>query len=493
MITVAILFAVTLLSAAASPVTLTLERAFPSNHGVQLNELKALDSFRHRSRFLQSTNYVVDFPVKGSFDTTKAGLYFTKVNLGTPPREFYVQIDTGSDVLWVSCASCNGCPQTSGLQIQLNYFDPRSSSTSSLISCSDQRCKNGVQSSDSSCSGQNNQCTYVFQYGDGSGTSGYYVSDLMHFASISEESLLSNSSAHVVFGCSNQQTGDLTKSDRAIDGIFGFGQQGMSVISQLSSQGIAPRVFSHCLKGDSSGGGLLVLGEIVEPNIVYSPLVPSQPHYNLNLLSISVNGQIVPIDSAIFATSNNRGTIIDSGTTLAYIAEEAYTPFINALTAAIPQSVHTVLSTGNQCYLITTSGLDVFPQVSLNFAGGASLVLGQQDYLIKQNYIGDGSVWCIGFQKIVGQDVTILGDLVLKDKIFVYDLASQRIGWANYDCSWSVNVSASTGKGRSEFVNTGELSGSTSLRVGSHELSIKRRGVFALFMHITLICCFVFL
>jgi hypothetical protein len=146
-----------------------------------------------------------------------------------------VQIDTGSDVLWVSCASCNGCPQTSGLQvktllpclsiqcynneinillgflsfvhycrillqIQLNYFDPQSSSTSSFISCSDQRCKNGVQSSDSSCSSRNNQCTYIFQYGDGSGTSGYYVSDLMHFASITEGSLLSNSSAPVVFG-----------------------------------------------------------------------------------------------------------------------------------------------------------------------------------------------------------------------------------------------------------------------------------------------------
>lgn len=76
--------------------------------------------------------------------------------------------------------------------------------------------------------------------------------------------------------CSILQTGDLTKSERAVDGIFGFGQQGMSVISQLSSQGIAPRVFSHCLKGDNSGGGVLVLGEIVEPNIVYSPLVPSQ-------------------------------------------------------------------------------------------------------------------------------------------------------------------------------------------------------------------------
>lgn len=201
------------------------------------------------------------------------------------------------------------------LQIPLNFFDTGSSSTSTLVSCSDQRCGLGVQSADSICSTQNNQCTYTFQYGDGSGTSGFYVSDLLHFDMILGGSMIQNSSAPIVFGysqtlqsveitcfllfgnlfvllalefgsrclirelwyrCSTLQTGDLTKSDRAVDGIFGFGQQGMSVISQLSSQGVAPKVFSHCLKGNDEGGGILVLGEIVEPNIVYSPLVPGQ-------------------------------------------------------------------------------------------------------------------------------------------------------------------------------------------------------------------------
>ncbi|XP_061345392.1 aspartic proteinase 36 [Gastrolobium bilobum] len=490
----AFFFSVALLLAAAavvsgSPATLTLERAFPSNHGVELSQLRARDMLRHR-RMLQSSNGVVDFPVQGTFDPFQVGLYFTKVQLGTPPVEFYVQIDTGSDVLWVGCSSCNGCPQTSGLQIQLNFFDPTRSSTSSSISCSDQRCNGGIQTSDASCSSQNNQCSYTFQYGDGSGTSGYYVSDMMHLDTIFQGAVTTNSSAPVVFGCSNQQTGDLTKSDRAVDGIFGFGQQSMSVISQLSSQGIAPRVFSHCLKGDSSGGGILVLGEIVEPNIVYTPLVASQPHYNLNLQSISVNGQALQIDSSVFATSNTGGTIVDSGTTLAYLAEQAYDPFVNAITAAIPQSVRSVVSKGNQCYLITSSVTDIFPQVSLNFAGGASMALTPQDYLIQQSSIGGAAVWCIGFQKIQGQGVTILGDLVLKDKIIVYDLAGQRIGWANYDCSLSVNVSATTGTGRSEFVNAGEIGGSTSLRDG---LKLTKTGFLAFFMHIMLICCFVYL
>ena len=76
--------------------------------------------------------------------------------------------------------------------------------------------------------------------------------------------------------CSNYLSGELTKSDKAVDGIFGFGPGPLSVVSQLSSRGITPKVFSHCLKGDGNGGGILVLGEILEPSIVYSPLVPSQ-------------------------------------------------------------------------------------------------------------------------------------------------------------------------------------------------------------------------
>lgn len=76
--------------------------------------------------------------------------------------------------------------------------------------------------------------------------------------------------------CSVYQYGDLTRATKALDGIFGFGQGEFSVISQLSSRGITPKVFSHCLKGGENGGGILVLGEILEPSIVYSPLIPSQ-------------------------------------------------------------------------------------------------------------------------------------------------------------------------------------------------------------------------
>ncbi|KAI7736217.1 hypothetical protein M8C21_024130, partial [Ambrosia artemisiifolia] len=245
--------------------------------------------------------------------------------------------------------------------------------------------------------------------------------------------------------CSTAQTGDLTKSDRAVNGIFGFGQSGLSIISQLSSQGVAPNAFSHCLIGSDDGGGILVIGQIVEPN-----------------MSISVNGQTLSIDPSIFAISDNQGgTIVDSGTTLSYLAEDALNPFVDAITQSVSQSVQPLISKkANKCYIITSSVSDVFPPVSFNFEGGASMHLRPQDYLLQQNSVGGAEVWCIGFQSISNQGITILGDLVLKDKIIVYDLGG----------SSSVNVSLASNGGRNEVVNAGQVGGSISLQITRYEL-----------------------
>ncbi|XP_076930435.1 aspartic proteinase 36-like [Bidens hawaiensis] len=461
------------LTAFAFPSTLVLERAFPVNHRIELSQLRNRDSVRHR-RILQqhsssSSSGAVDFPVKGNYDPSVVGLYYTKVQLGSPPKEYYVQIDTGSDVLWVACTPCDGCPTSSGLQIPMEFYDPSSSSTSSAISCSDRRCYQAAQLSDSGCS--NNRCGYQFHYGDGSGNSGYYVSDVMHLDMVG----VGSTSANVVFGCTMSQTGLLIKPDRAVNGIFGFGQSRLSVISQLSAQGTTPNAFSHCLIGGDNGGGILVIGQIMEPRMVYTPIIQSQPHYNVNLESISVNGQTLPLDPSLFALSDDDhgGTIIDSGTTLAYLAKDALKPFVDAISQSVSQSAQPLINKEEKCYVITSSVSDLFPPVSFHFAGGASMHLKPQDYLIRRSSMSAAEVWCIGFGSMPNQQITILGDLVLKDKIIVYDLGGQRIGWSDYDCSSSVNVSVTSSGGRSEVVNAGQVGGTTSLQITRYELIIR--------------------
>ncbi|CAH8277181.1 unnamed protein product [Arabidopsis lyrata] len=61
-------------------------------------------------------------------------LYYTTLQIRKPPREFNVVIDTGSNVLWVSCISCVGCP----LQ-NVTFFDPGASSAAVKLACSDKR------------------------------------------------------------------------------------------------------------------------------------------------------------------------------------------------------------------------------------------------------------------------------------------------------------------------------------------------------------------
>ncbi|KAH0866579.1 hypothetical protein HID58_083790, partial [Brassica napus] len=387
---------------------LKLERLIPPSHELSLAQLRAFDSARH-GRLLQSpVGGVVDFPVYGASDP---------------------------------------------FLIQLSFFDPGASSSSSMVSCSDRRCYSNFQT-ESGCS-PNNLCSYSFKYGDGSGTSGYYISDFMSFDTVITSTLAINSSAPFVFGCSNLQTGDLQRPRRAVDGIFGLGQGRLSVISQLATQGLAPRVFSHCLKGDKSGGGVMVLGQIKRPDTVYTPLVPSQPHYNVNLQSIAVNNQILPIDPSVFTIATGDGTIIDTGTTLAYLPDEAYVPFVQAISSAVSQYGRAVTYESYQCFDITSGAVDVFPEVSLNFAGGASMVLTPRGYL--QMFSSSGSsIWCIGFQRMSHRRITILGDLVLKDKVVVYDLVRQRIGWAEYDCSLEVNVSATRGGRSKDVISTGQ-------------------------------------
>nr|KAJ0224586.1 hypothetical protein LSAT_V11C100041430 [Lactuca sativa] len=76
-----------------------------------------------------------------------------------------------------------------------------------------------------------------------------------------------NISASVLFGsCSTSETGDISQTERTLDGIMGLGRQSISIISQISSQGIAPNSFGHCLAG-GDGGGISAFDTAVMPDL----------------------------------------------------------------------------------------------------------------------------------------------------------------------------------------------------------------------------------
>ncbi|CAM6048421.1 unnamed protein product [Sphagnum compactum] len=384
---------------------------------------------------------VVDFTLNGNFNAD--GLYYTEIQLGTPPQSFYVQMDTGSDLLWIDCSPCSGCPQTSTLQIPLSTYSQSSSSTSEQIGCSDAFCVTASNELDGGSLTCTSDCPFDALYGDGSTASGYFVSDLLTYTEISNSSTNSTGSGatRVSFGCGDSRTGNLRTTQDAVDGLIGFGQSSISVLSQLAANGTTPNIFAHCLQGDSNASSTLVIGEITEPGIVYTSMVPNSTHYAAILLNIAVQGANISSSPILTnSTGAELQVIFDSGTTLAYLVEPFYTEFMTAVSKNLsfltPLQLHK-----NPCGFVVGTSY-TFPNLTLYFEGG-TMELGSDSYLEQATDGSNNNYYCPVWQPSSGDAATdsLLGDIVLQNQIIVYDNEKHRLGWKNFDCSQSISAS----------------------------------------------------
>ncbi|CAL5058284.1 unnamed protein product [Urochloa decumbens] len=439
-----LLLVVVLLALLAAPAAATgvfqVRRKFPRHAGggasgeeaeEHLAALRRHDGRRH-GRLLGA----VDLPLGGVGLPTETGLYFTRIEIGAPPKGYYVQVDTGSDILWVNCIRCDGCPTRSGLGIELTQYDPAGSGTT--VGCDQEFCIESNEGVAPTCP-SGTPCQFTITYGDGSSTTGFYVTDLLQYDRVSGNGQTTPSNANITFGCGAQLGGDLGSSSQALDGILGFGQANSSMLSQLAAAGKVQKIFAHCLD-TVHGGGIFAIGNVVQPKVKTTPLVPGLPHYNVNLKGIAVGGATLQLPTSIFASGRNQGTIIDSGTTLAYLPEAVY----ETLMAAVFNKYQDLAIRNYQdfrCFQFSGSVDDGFPIITFSFEGNLTLNVYPHDYLFQNG----NDFYCVGFlngglQTKDGKDMVLLGDLVLSNKLVVYDLENQVIGWTDYNCSSSIKI-----------------------------------------------------
>ncbi|KAL0289124.1 UNVERIFIED_CONTAM: hypothetical protein Scaly_2711200 [Sesamum calycinum] len=260
---------------------LTLERVFPVGERLELEVIKARDRARH-ARILQSfSGGIVDFPVLVHSFLLVMFELSTSWRGRTPEKD---NLDSSGS------SPCNNCPQSSGLGIPLNFSSMfAASSTVSPISCSDNVCASIVQTASAECSAESNQyvvCIYALPLHDRSNP--FYAVQfaiVIHINQLDSRMVLTLRMKL----CSTSLFGDLTKSDSSLMDIRVWPAGSFSLITILYLQ------------------------------------------------SIAVNGEVT-IDPAVFTTSGNQGTIVDSGTTLAYLVEGAYDPFVSAVIITQPTS-----------------------------------------------------------------------------------------------------------------------------------------------------------
>ncbi|XP_011091937.1 aspartic proteinase-like protein 2 isoform X2 [Sesamum indicum] len=344
------------------------------------------------------------------------GYYTTRLWIGTPPQGFALIVDTGSTVTYVPCSTCEQCGKH-----QDPKFQPELSTTYQPVKCN----------IECACDNNREQCIYERQYAEMSSSSGVLGEDIVSFGNQSDLK-----PQRAVFGCETMETGDLYSQHA--DGIMGLGRGDLSIVDQLVNKGVISDSFSLCYGGMDVGGGAMVLGGISPPaDMVFARSDPVRsPYYNIELRELHVAGKKLALDPKVF--DGKHGTVLDSGTTYAYLPELAFGAFKEAVFKEL-QSLKRIQGPDPNYNDICFSGAgssqlsQAFPSVEMVFNDGQKLLLSPENYLFRHSKVR--GAYCLGIFQNGKDPTTLLGGIIVRNTLVTYDREHEKIGFWKTNCS----------------------------------------------------------
>ncbi|KAJ1680441.1 hypothetical protein LUZ63_005438 [Rhynchospora breviuscula] len=274
------------------------------------------------NRLYYFNNALTEEPVSlthwGSWD------YIIELGIGKPPKTYHLNIDTGSHLTWIQHKGCSTCIDKNK---QAASYDDKNSTTSIELSCYDVECD---EDGSINCDDDSGKCTYKAYYADGSNFTGLLYLDTFTFLSTDESDVVELEGVRLggAFDCTQGAF------HHDIQGVFGLSRNRRSFISQ---NGFLR--FSHCIP---SYKGMAEGPPVVRSNMMFgtaalllgnsTAMTPHLHFYIVTLNGISVRGMRLWLDPSIFRMPNGRGrTIVDTGTPLTYIPEEAFNEVVETL------------------------------------------------------------------------------------------------------------------------------------------------------------------
>ncbi|GLJ17018.1 hypothetical protein SUGI_0294450 [Cryptomeria japonica] len=372
----------------------------------------------------------------GSF--VGSGQYFVDVHIGTPPKRFLLIADTGSDLVWVNCHYHSRTRRRNSIA---RIFDSGTSSTFSPVSCAAEECLLVPPPPSAPCSLRHpTSCKYMYKYSDRSDSSGVFAYETLTINASSNADSPSDGIRipSVAMGCSTRRHG---QSFHGADGVIGLGQGPISFSSQIGH--MYGDKFSYCLvdhlNGPSTSSNYLVFGHrAVDHSLQYTPIQKNpaaapDTYYYVGIVGVNVHGTRLPIPHSAWLVDSrgNRGSIVDSGTTLTYVLEPGY----GILLAAFEQLVcypRLKLDPFDLCFNSSGIANPRLPDFSIDFDGGASFRPDVDNYFID----AAPDIKCLG---ILGSSsplgLNVIGNIMQQNFFIEFDRRNSRLGFARTDCS----------------------------------------------------------
>ncbi|KAL3729099.1 hypothetical protein ACJRO7_033665 [Eucalyptus globulus] len=375
------------------------------------------------SLVLNQVGSSVVFPLHGNVFPT--GSYNTTLFIGQPPKPYFLDPDTGSDLTWLQCdAPCVQCTQTP---------HPLYRPTTDLVICRDPICAS-LHSGDYRCD-HPEQCDYEVEYADGGSSLGVLVKDVVSFKSYRKGRVLS---PRVALGCGYDQIPG--PSNPFLDGVLGLGKGRSSIVSQLSSQGLVANVLGHCLS--THGGGFLFFGDDLydSSRITWTPMSRDySKHYSPGTAELLYAGKPTG--------QKNMFLVFDSGSSYTYFSSQAYQALSSDVkkelsrkpfTEALDDPTLPLCWRGKKPFKNIRDVTKHFKPFALSFNSGGRTKT--QFEVLPESYLiisSKGNV-CMGVLNGTQaglQNMNVIGDISMQDKMVIYDNERQLLGWESKDCS----------------------------------------------------------
>nr|GLL19748.1 aspartic proteinase Asp1-like isoform X1 [Ipomoea trifida] len=350
------------------------------------------------------------------------GFYFAQVNIGQPPKPYFLDPDTGSDLTWLQCdAPCLRCTKAP---------HPLYKPNNNLVGCKDPLCAS-LHSGDQKCETLE-QCDYDVQYADGGSSLGILLNDVFSLNLTNGVQI----APHLALGCGYDQ--EIGHSYHPLDGVLGLGKGPTSILSQLKKKGLVQNVVGHCL---SRQGGYLFFGDEVydASQVVWTSMSRDyEKHYSPGSAELIFGG--------ISTGVKNLLVIFDSGSSYSYLQFEPYQAFISLvekelsgkpLRKANDDNTLPLCWKGRKAFKSVQDAKQYFKPFALSFAKGwkgrSQFEIPPESYLIISS---KGNV-CLGVlngSEAGLHDVNIIGDISMQDKMVIYDNEKKSIGWTPAKC-----------------------------------------------------------
>jgi hypothetical protein len=362
-----------------------------------------------RSRFLAQTPTGNGSSIPAGGAVWPTAIYWALVQVGTPPQDFPVCIDSGSGDLDISGKGCDGCPT----QAPNNQYDPASSSTShkQLFPFS-----NSYQTCD--LTNPTAVCTI----------SGNTYKDQVSLAGFGPTT--------VKLGSINKQTSNFDQF-KEIGGVMGFtGGGSEDVFGSLVNAGLCDNVWGMCMHEGSKSNGTLTIGGVdprlsVDGDVSFVPDVGFGFH-SVQVASLNLGGGD---NSTAVSIKVNAAAILDTGTNILLLPTKVMSALEQNMCAdsALAKCSDVWANGGANCQDLTEAQVDAYPNLTMSLGGGGtSLEMSSRDYLLQGSPLATSAgQYCLGIRDggSAGGSGFIIGDTTMRNYYLVFDLAEKKIGW----------------------------------------------------------------